>query len=126
MAERCFTPRTARRTLRAAGPAAERLCRLYRGLEFLRPARVVPDQPVQRDYFVTLVRMHEILHELRELGVLVKDARQGLLDFPARRAGRRVLLCWRVGEPSLAYWHESESGFAGRRPVDDEGPWEDT
>jgi hypothetical protein len=36
-----------------------------------------------------------------------------------------VWLCWKVGESSLGFWHEQEAGFAGRRPVDEDGPWEE-
>jgi hypothetical protein len=35
-----------------------------------------------------------------------------------------VLLCWKVGEPNLGYWHEIDSGVVHRHPVDDDGPWE--
>jgi hypothetical protein len=55
---------------------------------------------------------------LLELGVLVKDPDLGLVDFPALREGEPVLLCWRVGEDAVAYWHGMTDGFAGRRPVD--------
>lgn len=55
--------------------------------------------------------------ELAELGITLKDRRIGLVDFPAERDGRLVWLCWRLGEPSVQYWHEVDAGFAGRRPV---------
>ena len=55
---------------------------------------------------------------LLDLGVLVKDPDLGLVDFPAERDGEAVLLCWRVGEDSVAYWHGMTGGFAGRRPID--------
>lgn len=51
-------------------------------------------------------------------GVQVKDTELGLLDFPALRDGREVLLCWHVGEDEIAYWHGPDEGFAGRKPVD--------
>ena len=55
---------------------------------------------------------------LLELGVHVKDADIGLLDFPSDREGEVVLLCWRVGEERVAFWHRVTDGFAGRRPID--------
>jgi hypothetical protein len=58
------------------------------------------------------------VERLEELGVLVKDLDSGLVDFPARRRGREVLLCWRVGEDEVAHWHDPVAGFAGRRPID--------
>jgi len=48
----------------------------------------------------------------------VKDLDAGLVDFPAVRGGERVLLCWRVGEDEVAWWHGLEDGFAGRRRID--------
>jgi hypothetical protein len=59
----------------------------------------------------------DCVEELQALGVVVKDLDQGLLDFPARRAGEEVLLCWRVGEAEVAFWHGVEEGFAGRKPL---------
>lgn len=58
------------------------------------------------------------VEEVTDLGVLIKDIDQGLVDFPALRDGRAVLLCWKADEPDLAYWHEMEAGFAGRQPID--------
>jgi len=57
------------------------------------------------------------LDAIQELGVLVKDLDTGLVDFPSVRDGEEVLLCWRLGEDEVAYWHGYEDGFAGRRPI---------
>jgi hypothetical protein len=54
---------------------------------------------------------------LQALGVLVKDLDEGLIDFPALRGGEEVLLCWRLGEEEVAFWHTVEDGFAGRKPL---------
>ena len=123
MAIRRFTPASARRTLAQVGPAAEQLCRIYRGLE-QHPAEIGSDQRGDPGY-LTLVRgLHATLADLGRAGVLIRDPRRGLVDFPARRAGREVVLCWRVGEPGLTHWQELHDGFGGRRPVDEDGPWE--
>jgi hypothetical protein len=50
-------------------------------------------------------------------GVEVKDVDEGLIDFPALRRGETVLLCWKLGEDEIEYWHTIEDGFAGRRPL---------
>lgn len=57
------------------------------------------------------------VEELQALGVLVKDLDQGLVDFPARRGDDEVLLCWRLGEDEVGFWHGRDEGFAGRRPL---------
>jgi hypothetical protein len=55
--------------------------------------------------------------ELEALDIQLKDRRIGLVDFPTELDGRRVLLCWRLGEPAVQFWHDEDSGFAGRRPL---------
>lgn len=50
-------------------------------------------------------------------GIEVKDIDQGLLDFPAERDGTVVFLCWRVDEPSIAFWHPLDTGFQGRQAL---------
>lgn len=55
--------------------------------------------------------------ELDALGIHLKDRRIGLIDFPSEMDGRRVLLCWRLGEDSVQYWHDEQSGYAGRQPL---------
>ena len=54
---------------------------------------------------------------IHEAGGLVKDLDAGLVDFPARREGVEVLLCWRLGEDEVGYWHGLEEGFSGRKPL---------
>ena len=58
-----------------------------------------------------------ILEEIQELGLFVKDLDTGLVDFPSVRDGHDVLLCWRLGEDEVAFWHGYDDGFAGRRPL---------
>lgn len=57
------------------------------------------------------------LGRLSELGVVLRDPQVGLVDFPGELDGRRVWLCWRLGEQRVAHYHELDSGFAGRRPL---------
>lgn len=52
-------------------------------------------------------------------GAEVKDLDEGLIDFPALHHGETVLLCWRLGEDEIRYWHRIEDGFDGRRPVEE-------
>jgi hypothetical protein len=60
----------------------------------------------------------EAITELAREGIVLRDAEQGLIDFPARApSGRVYWLCWIVGEPAVAWWHWPEDGFAGRTPI---------
>jgi hypothetical protein len=66
-----------------------------------------------------LLRVRECVAEMDSIGVQVKDLETGLLDFPCRLDDEVVLLCWRMGEPTIEHWHTTEQGFQGRQPVDD-------
>lgn len=79
-----------------------------------------------RDEIETLVdaferdqaRMQEFEDELRRLNVELKDYFTGLIDFPCWKDDREIYLCWRLGEPEVAHWHELDTGFAGRRQIE--------
>lgn len=66
-----------------------------------------------------LQRVRESVAEIDSIGVQVKDIETGLLDFPCRLDDQVVLLCWRMGEPSIEHWHTTETGFKDRQPVDE-------
>jgi hypothetical protein len=59
-----------------------------------------------------------LLVELQEAGIVLRDLDRGLVDFPAVREGREVYLCWEDGEDRVAFWHELDTGFAGRHPLE--------
>lgn len=71
----------------------------------------------QRDKAVRQVK--DALSEIDSAGVQVKDLDIGLLDFPCLVEDRIVLLCWKLGEPRIGFWHGTEEGFAGRKPIDE-------
>jgi hypothetical protein len=68
----------------------------------------------------TVSRLNEILSEVNEMGVQVKDLDMGLIDFPSFYRGDEVLLCWRLGEDAIRYWHNLSDGFRGRKEIDDD------
>lgn len=61
--------------------------------------------------------LREQLELITETGCVIRDIDDGLVDWPAQDRGRDIWLCWRYGEPEVAYYHELNTGFAGRRPV---------
>jgi hypothetical protein len=50
-------------------------------------------------------------------GIILRDPDTGLVDFPSRREGRVVHLCWRDEEDRIGFWHEVNAGFGGRKPL---------
>jgi len=59
-----------------------------------------------------------ILGAFEQAGIVIKDIDRGLIDFPAIIDGREVFLCWELGEDEVAHWHDLESGYGGREPLD--------
>lgn len=57
------------------------------------------------------------LTELQAMSVVVRDLDRGLVDFPTLRDGREAYLCWEEGEDEIEWWHDPESGYAGRQPL---------
>jgi len=62
-------------------------------------------------------RLAKLVDEINTSGAEVKDLDTGLIDFPALRNGETVLLCWRLGEDEVGFWHGTDDGFSGRRPL---------
>jgi hypothetical protein len=58
-----------------------------------------------------------VLSEVEALGVIVRDADSGLVDFAAVRDGDAVYLCWQLGEERIGFWHPRDTGFKGRQPL---------
>ena len=61
--------------------------------------------------------IRDLILEVQSIGCEVKDLGQGLVDFRAEREERVVYLCWKLGEDQIRFWHELDTGFAGRQPL---------
>lgn len=62
-------------------------------------------------------RLYAALERIAARGVEVKGYAPVLLDFPGERDGRSVLWCWLEGDQDVDWYHRTECGFPGRRPV---------
>lgn len=129
---RTFTPEEANAALAEVRPLAERMVAAKRELDAAQEhrdalsARIagnggsIPPRDLagaQDEVGRAAGRLAGCVEAIQELGVLVKDLDRGLVDFPALLEGREVLLCWHLGEDEVAFWHDPEDGFAGRRPL---------
>ena len=118
-------------TLQEARAQLPYLRRTFRELHDLRdalrvsaarhePARKQADgngggTPGAVSYLQASGRFQELLREVSEAGIQLKDLESGLVDFPHLQDGDEVFLCWKLGEDTISYWHEIDSGFAGRK-----------
>jgi hypothetical protein len=131
VADRTFTPDEANSALEQVRPLAERMVELRARLGELEDeqrevVRIVAGNgsgegvgDARTPEFAKHAReLQDVVDELTSIGVELKDADTGLLDFPAVREGEDVLLCWRVGEDAVDWWHGLEDGYAGRQRID--------
>ena len=83
----------------------------------LPPHAHLAERRLERDR--CLKPLEEALENLAETGCLVKDLEIGLIDFPSIVDDEPALLCWKLGEERIQYWHRADEGFAGRKPLGD-------
>jgi len=69
-------------------------------------------------YIKSLEQIGEHLQAIQEMGIHVKDLDMGLCDFPSLLDGRVVFLCWKLGETEIRWWHELNTGYVGRKPLE--------
>ena len=131
MSARTFTPSEANSALERVRPLAERMVAVRARLGELESeqrevVKIIAGngsgygvgEARTPEFSRLAAELEDCINQLNALGVEVKDAETGLLDFPALREDRDVLLCWRVGEDAVEWWHDPEEGFAGRKRID--------
>ena len=73
--------------------------------------------PKRDEWSKILARVSELVDRITDWELVLRDVTTGLVDFPGTLKGEEVFLCWRLGEPDVAYYHSAEDGFAGRKPI---------
>ncbi len=74
--------------------------------------------PIKQQLNTAITQFYESSEILEKTGVVIKSIDQGLLDFPSKRFDEDVWLCWKYGETEIKFWHDNDSGFLGRKPID--------
>lgn len=72
---------------------------------------------LKRDLAQRIARYRRGWADVQALGAVVKDTKQGMLDFYGRVDNRLVWLCWRFGETAIEHYHDLDAGFTGRKPL---------
>ncbi len=128
-ATRTFTPDLANRSLPLVRRIVEDIVAQFtrwqtrvREFELVSASNTMSDpnpraEELEREVAVLAAELEHFHQELAALGVEFKDYSMGLVDFPAEHDGRPICLCWRLGEPAVAFWHEIDAGYAGRQPL---------
>ena len=120
--ERVYSVEEAEATLPEVRERLERIQRARQ--EIFRSSAVIKEHVAsdgggfaRPEYWDALETLRSDVTELLERDIILRDPETGLIDFPSEREGRRILLCWRLGEDHVAHWHEPNAGFAGRRTL---------
>ncbi|AWR98761.1 DUF2203 domain-containing protein [Metallosphaera hakonensis] len=90
-------------------------------LEQLRQAEIKAEQALlagKKEYIeIYSMEVDSVIRELTDKGILVRDVKMGLVDFPAVINDRPAYLCWKIDEEDILYWHYVEEGFRGRKRI---------
>ena len=62
-------------------------------------------------------KVETCIEELEMVGCQLKDFEMGLIDFPSEKDGKPILLCWKLGEDRVSFWHSMAGGYSGRQPL---------
>lgn len=122
-----FTIEEANQTLPVVRPILEKIKARHATIASMRDAATAAANAAEHggggmeggsQYVQSLYELGKLTLEIDSMGVQLKDYGRGLIDFPAWRDGRVVLLCWQLGEgDEIEWWHDVEAGFAGRQPL---------
>jgi len=123
--EKHFTVEEARACLPDLRRRFEEIRALYQELDGLKAEyervlatiRMNGHAPKRTGFEERVGTLQQLVQEIVDQGIEIKDISRGLVDFPHWRDGEEVFLCWELGEDDLCYWHRIEDGYAGRQPL---------
>lgn len=118
MGSRIFTPAEATRTLPLVRRIVQDILGIGRELRQLWERDELSEREEERAAEIA-EQLEEHFRELDQIGCSFRspDFSMGLVDFPSIIDGVTVLLCWRDDEPTLGFYHEPHTGYAGRKPI---------
>ncbi len=128
MPKRYFTVESAQKHIPKIRKSLLKLQNLKKGIDAILSVRIDPREIEFDEFAETNTKLSKEYHKLsyefykeieimERAGCLLKDLEQGLVDFYCKFEGRDIFLCWRLGESGIKAWHEIDSGFAGRQPI---------
>ena len=130
MHKRYFTLEEAHSTIPQVKRQVKQLQKIKRALDLLSSIEVEYTEPWREDLpEVNIVKMNMEFHRLsyefyaslsvlHDLGCLLKDIDQGIIDFLSVHEGRDIFLCWQMGENGISFWHEFDTGFENRKSIE--------
>ncbi len=122
-----FTLNQAQELLPKIKPDLKRLMKLHRAVSVIDSIEIEFEDyhyennligiNINKKYHRLSYEFYKALEQLEKSGCVIKDLDIGLVDFFSRHNGREIVLCWRIGEEDIQYWHELDDGYANRQPI---------
>ena len=122
-----FTFEEARAVLPEVKALVEKLVKTKKALDTFKNVEIEFDDPsvaeeinltkINKDFHRWSYQFFDCLDSLEEMGCVVKDVDNGLIDFYSIVDGKEVFFCWKAGESDIAHWHDLDAGFRGRMPI---------
>lgn len=107
-------------------PKVERAAKIFEAMRLLETISVQYDDhqltyrkeiEQKKEVHKRWLELYTIVEELASLGIVVKDLQTGLIDWYGQHEGRPIWICYRLGESTVAFWHEFTAGFESRQSV---------
>ena len=88
----------------------------HRAAQLMQSSQDIGGETVN-NWVKTAIEMQGVLAEFERRQIQIKDLDRGLVDFPALMGGKEVFLCWEQDEEDIEYWHDLDTGYAGREKL---------
>ena len=130
MPKKYFTAESAQKHLPKIRKSLSKLQNLKNAIDAITSVRIDPEEigydelvetstKLSKEFHKLSYEFYKELENLEKTGCVLNDLEQGLVDFYCKLEGRDIFLCWKLGEQRVEAWHETDSGFAGRKPIID-------
>ena len=93
---------------------------IQKSLAELQKLKRSKDEPSEAEIQKILKRVSHFIGELTQLGCVMEDVERGIVDFPSYRNGEFILLCFRLGEESIEFWHPINGSYENRNAIEEE------
>ena len=127
MKKRYFTLEEAQKLIPEVGTKIRKLIQITKAINLLNNIEISYEDEFhfifneinsRKNLHKLYYEFYEILEDVLNYGAIVKDLNFGLVDFYSLNNGKEIFLCWQLGEPKIKYWHESDSGYDKRKPIE--------
>lgn len=127
MKKRYFSLEEAQNLIPEISIKLNKLIQVSKTIRFLNNFEIVYEDEIQfvsteinsrKNLHKLYYEFYELLEEVFNYGAIVKDLNFGLVDFYSLHEGKEIFLCWQLGENKIKYWHEADSGYDERKPIE--------